>query len=157
MTLLFGKSRAGRYNLDVMSGQPSPRRVALVFLFVVWLASQPLVVGLSPSWGAVVPHEHLTRGTVTAAEWQAHLLRHLGIVPAANAQACIPANTHSDALVVASVPDGSGMLADFGLLVSFQDAVVRIPAIAPASARLAEVALNGIDRSDPPPTQPPNA
>jgi hypothetical protein len=48
----------------------------LTHLFAGWLAVQFMVVGLTPAWGAVLPHTHVIRGPVTAAEWQAHLEQH---------------------------------------------------------------------------------
>lgn len=140
-----------------MVTQPSPRRIALVTLFVVWLACQPLAVGLSPAWSAVLPHEHLTRGVVTAAQWQAHLREHLGLARVAATDLCLEAKHSVGNSVLGSVPDSSGLVTDFGLAGNLHDAFVRIPAIAPLAARVVESAPAALALYYPPPTQPPNA
>jgi hypothetical protein len=52
---------------------PSPRRIGLTILFAVWLSIQGAVIGLSPAWGFILPHDHILRGTMTEADWQAHM------------------------------------------------------------------------------------
>jgi hypothetical protein len=100
-----------------MSRQVSPRRVALTSLFVVWLSVQSAVIGLSPAWGFVLPHSHITVGTMTETDWQAHYRQHQF-----GAHASVFYKAHCEipdavrGAVLASIPDAEGALSTLSVL-----------------------------------------
>lgn len=86
--------------------------------FTVWLVLYTFLPTWLPSWGTVIPHDHITRGEITEADWRAHELAHQhsgeGLfisdgAPAApdslraNASTKIVAVYHSDALISVGV------------------------------------------------------
>jgi len=83
--------------------------------FAAWLVLYTFLPFWFPSWGTVIPHDHISRGEITAADWRAHELAHQqpsegfqsGSIDAhaapdslrANASTKIVAVYHSDALI----------------------------------------------------------
>lgn len=135
------------------------QRIATLWL-VVWLSAQAAVIGLVPTWGAALPHSHITRGNMTDADWAAHAREHrLGVsAHAAYEAGCeTPTRKHS-ARVIASVPDADGI---FSILPAFA-AAFTTPRIEIFECHLptARVLLHTFAaraRFDAPPTPPPNA
>jgi hypothetical protein len=66
-----------------------------------------MAVGITPAWGAIMPHAHLTRGFVNQADWQAHLEEHLHGIQTHLALRCLPVQTDPDGSVLASFPDAN--------------------------------------------------
>lgn len=104
------------------------RRVTLTILFVIWLSIQTLVIGLSPSWGFVLPHEHITRGTLSAAAWEEHMREHLlGSRPLQQAHLDVPQSMEAGT-VIASIPDSAGAVSTWSMFAAhMHDANVEIP------------------------------
>ena len=83
--------------------------------FAAWLVLYTFLPIWFPSWGAVIPHDHITRGEISEQDWRAHELAHQhsgegsqpGSVDAhaapdsrrVNASTKIAAVYHSDALI----------------------------------------------------------
>src|SRR5581483_10127405 len=110
-----------RYN-KTMHAVSSPRRVLLTFLVSVWLGAQPVVLGLTPTWGAFLPHTHIFEGVVTEARWQAHLQEHR-LEPVARAPARCDLPPTAQAPGISSVPDTAGMLSLLTLSLASLDEV----------------------------------
>lgn len=106
------------------------RRVTLTVLFVIWLSIQTLVIGLSPSWGFVLPHDHITRGNMSAAAWEAHMREHLlGSRQLQQAHLDVPQSTEAGT-VIASIPDSAGAVSTWSMFTAhLHDANVEIPKI----------------------------
>lgn len=84
---------------------PSPRRIGLTILFVLWLSVQGAVIGLTPAWGFILPHDHVLRGPMTEADWEQHMEEHrLGIVVYSFTPNCSVPQTQQQS-VAESVPD----------------------------------------------------
>jgi len=119
--------------------RPSPRHVILTILFALWLSAEAAVIGLTPAWGLILPHEHITRGTLTQADWERHLQEHLRGAYSAAARCDVP---RIDApAVVASMPDVSSAFSFFSFFTLYLDnALVKIPALdAPSEALVASL------------------
>lgn len=110
-----------------MNRQIDPRRIGLSLLFAAWLAVQTLVVGVSPTWGFVLPHEHITRGVMSETAWRNHLLEHEFGAIREYEWRCDGANgTRSD--VIASVPENAGAFSFLSFAAAtLQDSRVEIP------------------------------
>ncbi len=86
------------------------RQRALTLLLVLWLSVQFVVVALSPSWGFILPHAHITRGVISERLWQEHLREHrLGMMFAAE-QSCAAPTQNQNHAVMGSVPDAASAL-----------------------------------------------
>lgn len=96
-----------------------PRRIALTFWFALWLSLQMFLFGVSPAWGFVLPHEHITRGAVDSAQWQAHAREHQIGGAVFFAKFCDGTETAN--AVLASVPDSASAFS----MASFLTALVR--------------------------------
>jgi hypothetical protein len=95
---------------------------------VIWLSVQTLAIGISPSWGFILPHDHVTRGFLSQAAWQAHLREHQLGARVTYAQPCDSWPT-TGARVIASIPDSAGEFSFFTIATaSLQDALLKIPA-----------------------------
>lgn len=77
------------------------------------------LIGVSPAWGFVLPHEHVTRGTLNQAQWQAHARTHRTGGTVFYAMNCDGVKTTN--AVVASFPDSASALS----VTSFLNALVR--------------------------------
>jgi len=112
------------------------RRVTLTGLLVLWLSVQTLVIGISPSWGFVLPHDHVTRGFLSASAWQAHLREHQLGVRIAFAQPCDPLPS-TGASVMASVPTSAGAFSFVAVAVpSWETTTLKISAPDAPQAKL---------------------
>lgn len=110
-----------------MACESNVRRFALTTLLVFWLSVQTLVIGISPSWALVLPHEHITRGFLSPAAWQAHLREHQLGARVAYVQPC-DAPATSGVRVTASVLDSAGAFSFLtGATANLVDALTRIP------------------------------
>lgn len=141
----------------VMVRELGLRRVMLMLLFAAWLSVQFLVVALSPSWGFVLPHEHITRGILTDAAWQDHVREHRGAFLNVSALRCNDARALESNAVVASIPNGVGAISSFALLTAtLQDAHIEIPTPAASCVTFTPAQFFAFDVSYPPLDPPPN-
>lgn len=44
--------------------------------FATWLVLYTFLAIWFPRWGTIIPHDHIARGEITAADWRAHDLAH---------------------------------------------------------------------------------
>lgn len=107
-----------------MNRQVDPRRIGLTLLFVMWLSVQTLVVGFSPTWGFVLPHEHIMRGTMSDAAWRTHMREHQRGSSSVSLWNCNEAK-QSSSDVISSVPESAGAFS----FVSFAAATLHDPLI----------------------------
>jgi len=140
-----------------MLGTPEPRRIVLTALFVVWLSAQSIIIAMSPSWGFVLPHEHITRGILSEQVWQEHLRQHrLGTGQFFEARCDIPPRSGTND-VVASLPASAVALSLFAIVAAdLHDAAVEIPAFNVAQSRLCRTAFHAFDITFAPLEPPPN-
>jgi hypothetical protein len=133
------------------------RRVILTLLLAAWLSVQFLVVALSPSWGFMLPHEHITRGTLSDLAWQEHLREHrLGYMQASEWQ-CEGLRSQNSNAVIASLPDSVGTISSFALSVaSLQNTHVEIPVPNAPCARFTAFQFFALNVSYSPLDPPPN-
>lgn len=111
----------------VMFEEMDARRVGFTLLLAAWLGVQSLVAALSPGWGFVLPHEHVTRGALSQGAWQEHLRAHRIGAPLFYKTRCEVSNATES--VLASIPNNLGALATFGApFANVHDARVEIPA-----------------------------
>lgn len=138
-----------------MNRYPEPRRTVLTLLFVLWLSAQSIVVAVSPAWGFVLPHEHITRGVLSERAWQEHLREHrLGTGQFFEIRCDVPLGNASP--VMASVPDAGGALSLFSGAASLHNALVEIPAFGAPQARLCPMDFHVADITIAPLVPPPN-
>ncbi|MBI4670866.1 MAG: hypothetical protein HY741_04250 [Chloroflexi bacterium] len=121
-----------------MSRKFKSRRVTLTILLVLWLSVQPIVIGVSPAWGFVLPHGHITNGVMTNADWQAHAREHRlgspsGVLYAAR---CDGTGVKDTSPILASLTAAQGLLAVLAFDATAQNRVLEIPAPGMRSARL---------------------
>src|SRR5581483_10267177 len=105
--------------------RPSPRQVILTILFVLWLSVEAAVIGLTPAWGWILPHEHITRGVLTLSDWERHLQEHLRGEYVLAVRCDVPRT--DTPTVVASIPDINSAFSFFSLFTMHIDnALVKI-------------------------------
>ncbi len=133
------------------------RRVMLTVLFSVWLSVQFLVLAFSPSWGFVLPHEHITRGTLNETAWQDHLRQHhLGSIPSYALRCGMPRAFENNA-VIASIPDSVGAVSIFALLTAqLHETALEIPQINAPRVSLRALPLSAFEMFYAPLDPPPN-
>ncbi len=139
-----------------MSSETSPRRVVLVLLLALWLAAQYMVIGLTPAWGYVLPHEHLTRGIVSETAWQQHLLQHRGVRTVNYALRCDAPRQETGSSILASIPDGASVLSVMSESADLHTLELRIPILPRWLATLRPATFHTFDVSTPPLEPPPN-
>lgn len=109
-----------------------PNRVTYARLTVlvlsVWLGLEPFVIGMTPSWGAVVPHTHILRGPVSDTQWQEHLEQHRHSLPIPFTASSGATRSVSNEVIAASIPDSGGILPLLGLALNCDAVCVRVPA-----------------------------
>lgn len=138
------------------NANPTPRRVGLTILFVLWLSIQAAVIGLTPAWGFILPHEHVLRGMMTEADWEQHMAQHrLGVFFAYTPNCTVPSS--QSPRVAESVPDLNGALSVLSFVVGNVDAglvILRTPQTRPTAYSLS--GFYAFDIFDIPLEPPPN-
>ncbi len=140
---------------DIVFCDGDPRRVALTLAFALWLSFQMLLVGISPAWGFVLPHEHLTRGALNQAQWQEHLRAHRAHTTVFYDSKCDGVKTTNS--VIASFPNGASALSVTGFLNALVgDELTQIPSPRMPVATWRVAAIHSRELVYSPPEPPPN-
>jgi hypothetical protein len=141
-----------------MSRQVSPRRIALTSLLVFWLSVQSAVIGLSPAWGFLLPHSHITVGTMTEMDWQAHYRQHqFGAHVSAFYKANCEMSDAASGAVLASIPDAEGAISMLSVLsIALPNSHIEIPLLPTPRGSLLPQVFSAFERYDPPLHPPPN-
>jgi hypothetical protein len=121
---------------------------------VFWLGVQPIAIALSPAWGLVLPHAHITRGALSERGWQEHLLAHQFGSGIRIEWSCIAPHGTDENRVVASIPVLASALSF--LSADLQDARPVIRAFSSPQVRLNHTQFCVLDIFYTPPEPPPN-
>lgn len=140
-----------------MFGPVDLRRAVLTLLMVAWLSVQFPVLALGPTWGFILPHEHITRGAISPSAWQEHLRQHrLGFSMSERVRCDLPADGQAST-VMGSFPETAGAVSVFSLAAAHvADARVEIPAPHMPDASFQRAALFVLELAYSPPVPPPN-
>lgn len=140
-----------------MNREMNLRRVTLTIIFSVWLSVQFLVVAFAPSWGFVLSHEHITRGTLNDAAWQAHLREHRLGSSQSYALRCDLSRALETSAVIASLPDSVGAISMFALFTAqLHETALEIPQINALRVSLRASKFSAFDIFYAPLDPPPN-
>lgn len=134
-------------------------RIGLSCFFILWLSVQFVVLGVSPRWGFVLPHEHILRGVVTASEWQEHMREHeLGLASGRLfKERCGDQGTTDTSPITASIPNFQGSFSLFSAMsATVQPLRTALPSLVELSVRSDTRAFVVIELFYPPPKPPPN-
>jgi hypothetical protein len=140
-----------------MTANPEPRRIVLTALFVLWLSVQSIIIAMSPAWGFVLPHEHITRGVLSERAWQEHLREHrLGIGQFFEARCDLPA-TGGTKDVVVSIPASAAAFSLFSVIAADVDvAPIEMHVIDETQTRLLPASFHALEITFAPLEPPPN-
>lgn len=140
-----------------MIGQPDARRVALTFLMTIWLSVQSLMIGVSPTWGMVLPHDHVVLGAVSAAAWQRHLLEHQHRTQIISRWNCNLPHASGAGMVLASVPENAEVASVLSFLTAdCHDGTLELNPLDRPSVSIGDSAFYALDISYRPLLPPPN-
>lgn len=140
-----------------MLWQLDARRVVLTILFALWLSAQSCVIALSPAWGFVLPHEHITRGVLSERAWQEHLREHELAALRYLDKACEGTRPASANAVLASIPESASALSLFVSATAIvQDTHFELAASTLSGVTLTPQAYFAFDLFYSPPEPPPN-
>lgn len=140
-----------------MFGPVDLRRAVLTVLMIAWLSVQFPVLALSPTWGFILPHEHVTRGAISQGAWEDHLRQHrLGFSMSNRVRCDLPADGQGSD-VMGSIPETAGAVSVFALAAAHvADARVEIPTPRLPAATFRNAAWHTLEISYSPPVPPPN-
>ena len=142
-----------------MLRQKQKLQIGLTCFFVMWLSIQFVVLGVSPRWGFVLPHEHITRGVVTTADWEEHALEHeRGLETGSLFKArCDGARTTDASPITASIPNFQGSFSLLSALTAtVQPFCIALPGLAELDVLPHADTFVVVEMFFPPPEPPPN-